>query len=259
MNDLLQQLQARLGPNAKAIRALMAPLLIVMILAMTPLVFLASTVILTEGIELASSLWRVERRAVRASISEASERVCIHVPCYNEPPAMVIETLDALARLDYDNFEVIVLDNNTPDPETWKPVEAHCAALGPRFRFYHFDGVQGFKAGAKQATGDSAIPGAVAACDDDKTEGGQRDCREYKWRHVLTFLHGPAFTTGLGCRFSETRGLVAIAKTRCQSVMHHGAGIEATDIVGMTIGAVSDVTERNNGQQQMIMRGWLEM
>jgi hypothetical protein len=41
--------------------------------------------------------------------------------------------------------------------------------------------------------------------------------------------------------------------------MHHGAGIEATDIVGMTIGAVSDVNERNNGQQQMIMRGWLEM
>jgi len=70
------------------------------------------------------------------------------VPSYNEPPSMVIETLDALARLDYDNFEVVVLDNNTPDPETWKPVEAHCAALGPRFRFYHFDGVQGFKAGA---------------------------------------------------------------------------------------------------------------
>ena len=124
------------------------PVDIVMIVAMSPLVFLASTVILTEGIELASSLWRVERRAVRASIPEASERVCVQVPCYNEPPAMVIETLDALARLDYDNFEVIVLDNNTPDPETWKPVEAHCATLGPRFRFYHFDEVKGFKAGA---------------------------------------------------------------------------------------------------------------
>ena len=43
---------------------------------------------------------------------------------------MVIETLNALARLDYDNFEVIVLDNNTPDPEVWRPVEAHCATLG---------------------------------------------------------------------------------------------------------------------------------
>lgn len=121
---------------------------IVMILAMSPLVFLASTVILTEGIELAASLWRVERRSVRACVPESSERVCVQVPCYNEPPEMVIETLDALARLDYDNFEVIVLDNNTPDPETWRPVEAHCATLGPRFRFYHFDDVQGYKAGA---------------------------------------------------------------------------------------------------------------
>jgi cellulose synthase/poly-beta-1,6-N-acetylglucosamine synthase-like glycosyltransferase/exo-beta-1,3-glucanase (GH17 family) len=119
-----------------------------MIIAMIPLVLLASTVILTEGIELASSLWRVERRAVRAAIPETSPRVCIQVPCYNEPPAMVIETLNALARLDYDNFDVIVLDNNTPDPETWLPVQAHCATLGERFRFYHYDNMAGFKAGA---------------------------------------------------------------------------------------------------------------
>ena len=29
---------------------------------------------------------------------------------------MVIETLNALSRLDYDDYEVILLDNNTPDP-----------------------------------------------------------------------------------------------------------------------------------------------
>ncbi|MGZ5940777.1 MAG: glycoside hydrolase family 17 protein, partial [Rhizomicrobium sp.] len=100
---------------------------LIMIIAMTPLVLLASTVILTEGIELAASLWRVERRAIHVAIPEKSPRVSIHVPCYNEPPAMVIETLDALARLDYDNFEVIVLDNNTPDAETWLPVQKRCA------------------------------------------------------------------------------------------------------------------------------------
>ncbi|HTP76300.1 MAG TPA: glycosyltransferase [Rhizomicrobium sp.] len=119
-----------------------------MIIAMTPLVLLASTVILTEGIELAASLWRVERRAVPVAIPEASPRVSIHVPCYNEPPAMVIETLDALSRLDYDNFEVIVLDNNTPERETWLPVETRCRELGERFRFYHYDDMAGFKAGA---------------------------------------------------------------------------------------------------------------
>jgi exo-beta-1,3-glucanase (GH17 family)/cellulose synthase/poly-beta-1,6-N-acetylglucosamine synthase-like glycosyltransferase len=121
--------------------------------AMAPLVVLACAVILTEGIEMAASLWRMERRAVRAAIPEKSPRVSIHVPTYNEPPQMVIETLDALARLDYDDFEVILLDNNTPDPEVWRPVEAHCRALNAglgeaRFRFFHFDAVKGFKGGA---------------------------------------------------------------------------------------------------------------
>src|SRR5258707_14328779 len=87
------------------------------------------------------------------SIPEKSPRVSIHVPVYNEPPQMVIETLNALARLDYENYEVILLDNNTPDPAAWRPVEAHCRMLdsqagGPRFRFFHFDGIKGFKAGA---------------------------------------------------------------------------------------------------------------
>jgi exo-beta-1,3-glucanase (GH17 family)/cellulose synthase/poly-beta-1,6-N-acetylglucosamine synthase-like glycosyltransferase len=124
------------------------PINIMMIVAMSPLVVLASIVILTEGIELAAALWRVERRAVKAEIPLAAPMVSVHVPCYNEPPEMLIETLNALARLDYENFEVIVLDNNTPHEETWRPVEAHCQTLGPRFRFFHFDGVKGFKAGA---------------------------------------------------------------------------------------------------------------
>jgi cellulose synthase/poly-beta-1,6-N-acetylglucosamine synthase-like glycosyltransferase len=105
-------------------------------------------VILTEGIELASSLWRVERRRLMAVIPEGQPRVSVHVPCHNEPPNMVIATLDALSRLDYENYEVIVFDNNTPDEATWLPVEAHCRALGPRFRFMRKDGVEGFKAGA---------------------------------------------------------------------------------------------------------------
>ena len=61
---------------------------------------------------------------------------------------MVIETLDALARLDYPNFEVLVIDNNTPRREVWRPVEAHCAQLGERFRFFHVAPLAGFKAGA---------------------------------------------------------------------------------------------------------------
>jgi cellulose synthase/poly-beta-1,6-N-acetylglucosamine synthase-like glycosyltransferase len=61
---------------------------------------------------------------------------------------MLNATLDSLARLDYPDFEVLVIDNNTKDEAVWRPVEAHCAALGPRFRFFHVAPLAGFKAGA---------------------------------------------------------------------------------------------------------------
>jgi cellulose synthase/poly-beta-1,6-N-acetylglucosamine synthase-like glycosyltransferase len=73
-------------------------------------------------------------------------RVSLHVPTYNEPPEMVIETLDALARLDYPAFEVVVVDNNTTDERLWRPVETHCGKLG--FKFVHVENWPGFKSGA---------------------------------------------------------------------------------------------------------------
>jgi cellulose synthase/poly-beta-1,6-N-acetylglucosamine synthase-like glycosyltransferase len=82
------------------------------------------------------------------SQGHAQPRVSIHVPCCNEPPDVVMSTLDALAQLDWNNYEVICLDNNTEDPAVWKPLQAHCRRLGDRFRFYHFEGVSGAKAGA---------------------------------------------------------------------------------------------------------------
>jgi hypothetical protein len=74
--------------------------------------------------------------------------VSIHLAAHDEPPALVIATLAALARLDYPAFEVIVIDNNTPDPHTWQPVERAARALGPAVRFVHREGVVGAKAGA---------------------------------------------------------------------------------------------------------------
>lgn len=75
-------------------------------------------------------------------------KVSIHVPCCNEPADMVMSTLDRLNDLDYPDYEVLVIDNNTPDPAIWKPVERHCRRLGSRFRFFHADVLPGFKAGA---------------------------------------------------------------------------------------------------------------
>ena len=74
--------------------------------------------------------------------------VSLHLPAYDEPPEVVEATLRALAALDYPNYEVLVIDNNTPDEKTWQPVEELCAALGPRFRFMHLDKWPGYKSGA---------------------------------------------------------------------------------------------------------------
>ena len=108
-------------------------------------------VLLAEAHEWAEAHWVAYRRRLGAPLLASgarSPKVSIHVPAYNEPPGMLIETLDALARLDYPDFEVLVIDNNTRDEQVWRPVEAHCARLGPRFRFFHVAPLAGFKAGA---------------------------------------------------------------------------------------------------------------
>jgi exo-beta-1,3-glucanase (GH17 family)/cellulose synthase/poly-beta-1,6-N-acetylglucosamine synthase-like glycosyltransferase len=108
-------------------------------------------VLLAEAHEWAEAHWVTSRPrlglARRAAIGP-KPKVSIHVPAYNEPPDMLIQTLDALSRLDYPDYEVLVIDNNTRDEAVWRPVEAHCAKLGSRFRFYHVAPLEGFKAGA---------------------------------------------------------------------------------------------------------------
>jgi exo-beta-1,3-glucanase (GH17 family)/cellulose synthase/poly-beta-1,6-N-acetylglucosamine synthase-like glycosyltransferase len=93
-------------------------------------------------------------------------KVSIHLPICNEPPHMVRATLDALAALDYDRFEVLVIDNNTMDPHIWEPVAEHCARLGPKFRFFTLGKYKGFKAGAlnfglRQTAPDAEIIGVI--------------------------------------------------------------------------------------------------
>jgi exo-beta-1,3-glucanase (GH17 family)/cellulose synthase/poly-beta-1,6-N-acetylglucosamine synthase-like glycosyltransferase len=129
-------------------------------------------VLLAEAHEWAEAHWVEYRRRLGAPVLKPSARppkVSIHVPAYNEPPDMLIETLDALARLDYPNFEVLVIDNNTRDEAVWRPVEAHCAQLGARFRFFHVAPLAGFKAGALNYALDRTAADAeiVAAIDSD--------------------------------------------------------------------------------------------
>ncbi len=75
--------------------------------------------------------------------------VCFQVPTYDEPPELVEATLRELMRQDYPGRWMIqVIDNNTPDPATWKPIEALCEQLGEKVHFLHLDDWPGFKSGA---------------------------------------------------------------------------------------------------------------
>ncbi|HSH70555.1 MAG TPA: glycosyltransferase, partial [Deferrisomatales bacterium] len=113
-------------------------------------------VLLTEAHELAEATWVTRRRRPFGPLLPGGgvdlPKVSIHVPAYDEPPEMMIETLNALARLDYPHYEVLVIDNNTADPAVWQPVEEHCRRLGEGFRFFHVAPLKGFKAGALNFT-----------------------------------------------------------------------------------------------------------
>ncbi|WP_295404404.1 glycosyltransferase [uncultured Thiocystis sp.] len=107
--------------------------------------------LMAEAHEWAESIWLNKWRRpfpLRTVPDEQLPFVSVHVPAYNEPPELLCATLDALAALDYPRFEVLVIDNNTKDPKVWEPVQAHCATLGERFRFFHVDPLAGYKAGA---------------------------------------------------------------------------------------------------------------
>ncbi len=73
--------------------------------------------------------------------------VSIHIPAYNEPPELLIQTIQAAEAIDYPDFEIVVMDNNTKDPAVWGPVEEYCRDR-PRVRFVHVAPWPGYKAGA---------------------------------------------------------------------------------------------------------------
>ena len=109
-----------------------------------------------------------EMAAMQAAAGAPLPKVSIHVPAYFEPPEMLKQTLDALARLDYPNFECVVIINNTPDPAFWQPIQDHCRALGERFKFINAEKVEGFKAGAlriamDRTAADAEIIGVIDA------------------------------------------------------------------------------------------------
>lgn len=80
-------------------------------------------------------------------------KVSIHVPAYCENPALLVHTLDTCANLEYPDFEVLVIMNNTTEEAYWRPVADYCSLLNSRlereiFKFIYLPRVSGYKAGA---------------------------------------------------------------------------------------------------------------
>jgi exo-beta-1,3-glucanase (GH17 family)/cellulose synthase/poly-beta-1,6-N-acetylglucosamine synthase-like glycosyltransferase len=130
----------------------------------------ALMVLMVETIEAAHVLWRRNLARDFRPFGEIPGRsypkVSIHVPIHNEPPQLVRGTLEALARLDYPDYEVLVVDNNTRDPAVWQPVQSLCGELGARFRFFHLENWPGYKAGAlnyalAQTSSDAEVIGVI--------------------------------------------------------------------------------------------------
>jgi hypothetical protein len=119
-------------------------------------------------------LWRLPTAAPAPFSADRHFKVSIQLPCYAEPPEVVKETMNRLAALDYDNYEVLVCDNNTKDEALWRPLEEHCAVLNRRlgrehFRFFHVSPLPGAKAGALNYLLDEMAPDAelIAVIDAD--------------------------------------------------------------------------------------------
>jgi len=103
---------------------------------------------------------RLLRSAGETPMPTRTPKVSIHIPAYKEPPEMLKQTLDGVARLDWPNLECLVIINNTPDPAYWEPIQAYCEELGERFKFINLPKVAGFKAGALRVAMEQTAPDA---------------------------------------------------------------------------------------------------
>jgi hypothetical protein len=82
--------------------------------------------------QLGTEWWRrrVTEHMLPAASSGVLPFVSLHVPAHNEPPDMVIQTLESLLRIDYPHYEIVVIDDNTDDERLWRPVADWCASHG---------------------------------------------------------------------------------------------------------------------------------
>ena len=228
---------------------------------MTPLTTVVGVLLLIGGIgvlvllsaeahEWAESLWLKRWRRAFPQHDVPDDwlpLVSLHVPAYNEPPDLLIETLNGLAALDYPRYEVVVVDNNTRDPAVWQPVRDHCMQLnrqlgghdspaaGGRFRFFHVDPLAGFKSGALnfalRETDPEAEIIAVVDADYQVSSGWLRDLVPAFFEDEVAIVQAPQdYRDGVENAFkamclSEYRGFFHIGmvtRNERNAIIQHG-------------------------------------
>jgi exo-beta-1,3-glucanase (GH17 family)/cellulose synthase/poly-beta-1,6-N-acetylglucosamine synthase-like glycosyltransferase len=124
----------------------------VMLAVLIPTSIVMVAILLTHLFEFVELFWHgsLRRNFQPIPLASAAQQpfVSVHLACCNEPPEMVIATIQSLSALDYNAYEVIVIDNNTADAAVWQPVRDYMATLPAHFRFIHLPQWPGFKAGA---------------------------------------------------------------------------------------------------------------
>lgn len=110
-------------------------LLLVVVLCQTALQILAAA--------------RPKVAALRPNVPDSYQPfVSIHLVYANEPAAVVIRSLQRLAKLDYVHYEVVVFHNNAPETDDMHLVRQYCQFRPDIFTFAHRDTIPGGKAGA---------------------------------------------------------------------------------------------------------------
>ncbi|MDE2514782.1 MAG: glycosyltransferase [Rhodospirillales bacterium] len=235
-------------------------------------------VILTEGFEMMEALCAPRRRTrptgdvMRGHAMPAAQPfVSIHMPICNEPAVLVCRSLDALSRLDYAHFEVLVIDNNSSSPAVWEPVAQHCARLGARFRFLTLGEWPGHKAGAlNEALRHTAAEAALIAvldadyevsphwlreavpCFDDPELGffqspqDYRDREESLFKRLLYWEYAGFFSIGMRVR------------NDCDAIIQHGTMtvIRRTALIGVGGWAEWCLTEDAELGLRLLAAGW---
>src|SRR5215204_3199448 len=85
----------------------------------------ALLIMLSKVHEAFDATCRVRQRRVSppvVNLGAAAPKVCLLVPVYNEPIEMVEQTAGSLARLNYPDYEVLLVDH-TNNPAFWRALE----------------------------------------------------------------------------------------------------------------------------------------